>query len=368
MRQALQWLLTIRSEDDDEQRRGYTTALISLAMIATIIMVLPLPLMARSPSTGLIVLSAALLGFITSLLLARSGRITAGALVAITVVLVGVLAPTLRSSGPSFALFFLSLSVLIASLTLRPWQIWLVLLANLAGVAVALSRYGAGVLSEFENQMLVGGSLALLFSIAIISFLGASALKTAVGALRQARGAVEATAAALARSNSDLESQVAERTAALQSALAEVQARAEEQARLFAENEQQRATIREMSVPVIPISNRIVVLPLIGALDTGRLAALRGQALQTIEQARVRYLVLDITGVIVVDSQVAQEILAVVQAARLLGTEVILVGIRPEVAQAIVVLGLNLVGIRTFSTLQAALNALSDRQTAAVFS
>jgi rsbT co-antagonist protein RsbR len=76
--------------------------------------------------------------------------------------------------------------------------------------------------------------------------------------------------------------------------------------------------------------------------------------------------VLDITGVPIVDSQVAKGFLEVVQAARLLGSEAILVGIRPEVAQTVVGLGLDLRAIRTFSDLQSALARLGGRHAEAL--
>ncbi len=81
------------------------------------------------------------------------------------------------------------------------------------------------------------------------------------------------------------------------------------------------------------------------------------QALGALERSSARRLLLDITSVRVVDSQVAQGLIAAVQAGHLLGTEVTLVGIRPEVAQAIVALGLNLQGVQTFGDLQTALRA-----------
>lgn len=161
--------------------------------------------------------------------------------------------------------------------------------------------------------------------------------------------------AALQAAQSGLEAQVVERTAALQSALDEVGARADEQIRLLAENQQQRVTIMEISVPVLPVSANTLVMPLIGALDSNRLRQLHEQALHALEHSSARRLLLDITGVPVVDSQVAQGLIVTVQAGRLLGAEVMLVGIRPEVAQAIVGLGLNLSGIRTFRDLQTAL-------------
>lgn len=138
---------------------------------------------------------------------------------------------------------------------------------------------------------------------------------------------------------------------ALQEAFEQVQQQAEEQARLLAENTQQRETIRELGVPVLPISATSLVMPLVGALDTARLQQVQERALDAIQRATARYLVLDITGVPVVDTQVAQGLIGVVQAARLLGARVVLVGVRPEVAQAMVTLGIRLDGIQTAATL-----------------
>jgi rsbT co-antagonist protein RsbR len=114
----------------------------------------------------------------------------------------------------------------------------------------------------------------------------------------------------------------------------------------------QRNVIREMSVPVLPLSQSALVLPLIGALDSERLALVQEQALHAIEQLSGRFLILDITGVPIVDTAVAQGLIQIVHAARLLGSEVVLVGIRPEVAQAVVGLGIHLNDFVTRSTLQ----------------
>jgi anti-anti-sigma regulatory factor len=87
-----------------------------------------------------------------------------------------------------------------------------------------------------------------------------------------------------------------------------------------------------------------------------RLEMLQAQALHAVEQGRAHTLVLDITGVPLVDHEVAQGLLQVVRAARLLGTIVMLVGIRPEVAETMVELGLDFQGMHTFRDLQAALD------------
>lgn len=119
--------------------------------------------------------------------------------------------------------------------------------------------------------------------------------------------------------------------------------------------EQQREAIREMSVPILPINATTLVMPLVGALDTERLRLAQEQALQAIERTSAQRLILDITGVPIVDTQVAQGLIQIVRAGQLLGAEVMLVGIRPEVAQAIVGLGIDLHSVATQSSLQSGL-------------
>lgn len=156
----------------------------------------------------------------------------------------------------------------------------------------------------------------------------------------------------LQANQSDLEQQIAARTSALEQALADVRTRADAQTHLLEEVAQQRAVIRELSVPVIPVNQRTLVMPLVGAFDAARLHDVQEQALRAIERVGAKLLVLDITGVPLVDSHVAQGILTVVQATQLLGAETVLVGIRPEVAQTMVGLGLAMPGLRTASSLQ----------------
>ena len=153
-----------------------------------------------------------------------------------------------------------------------------------------------------------------------------------------------------------LETRIAERTQELQQALAEVEARAAAQERLLEENRQQRAIIQGLSVPVLPVSADTLIVPLVGALDTERLQTLQSRALHALERSTAQRLILDISGVPLVDSQVAQGLLAVVQQARLLGAEAVLVGIRPEVAQALVGIGVDLRRMRTYRDLEAALH------------
>jgi rsbT co-antagonist protein RsbR len=363
MRQRIAWLLAVRSQDEDEQRRGSMVVVVALGLIVTSVLLFPLTLQSTASISGRIVLVGSSLIELGVFFLARSGRVTLGAFTLILVILAGTVGPMIANHTVSFSIFYLALTLLIASLTLRPRQIWLVLLANLLVVAVFVSALPQTVWADQASAGMLVGGVIFLGIVGLISFLGANGMARVLRTVRQAQTQLEASAASLAQSNADLEQRIAERTAALQTALLEVQTQAEDQARLLAENEQQRTTIREMSVPVIPVSDTTMIVPLVGALDSGRLAQLCTQALQAIERTVTRYLILDITGVVIVDSQVAQGIIVVMEAARLLGTEVILVGIRPEVAQAIVQLGLQLAGVRTFSTLQTALSNISNPHT-----
>lgn len=161
-----------------------------------------------------------------------------------------------------------------------------------------------------------------------------------------------------------LEDQVAERTAALTRSLVEIEAQTSEQARLLAENAQQRQVIRDVSIPVLPIAAHTLVMPLVGVLDADRLCLLQMQAMTAITRTAAHWLVLDITGVPVVDSPVALGLLTTVKAARLLGAEVVLVGIRPEVAQTMIALDFTWAHVRTMSTLQSALALTVDGRVA----
>ncbi|WAS93562.1 STAS domain-containing protein [Nannocystis punicea] len=114
----------------------------------------------------------------------------------------------------------------------------------------------------------------------------------------------------------------------------------------------QAATLAELSTPLIPISGKIVAMPLIGSIDAARAQRIIDTLLSGISEARASTAILDITGVAVVDTQVADALLRAARSVRLLGAEVILTGIRPDVAQTLVNLGTNLEGIVTRATLQ----------------
>jgi rsbT co-antagonist protein RsbR len=114
----------------------------------------------------------------------------------------------------------------------------------------------------------------------------------------------------------------------------------------------QAMALAELSTPLIPINDEVLVMPLIGSIDSRRAQQVIESLLQGISTSRARVAILDITGVPLVDTQVANALLRSAQSVGLLGAQVILTGIRPEVAQTLVGLGADLGSIVTRSSLQ----------------
>jgi len=123
----------------------------------------------------------------------------------------------------------------------------------------------------------------------------------------------------------------------------------------------QQEEMLELSTPVVTLWDGIVALPLIGTLDSARTQVVMESLLQAIVQTNSRYAIIDITGVPTVDTLVAQHLLKTITAARLMGAECILSGIRPQIAQTIVHLGINLEDVITKSKMADAFRLALER-------
>ncbi len=117
-------------------------------------------------------------------------------------------------------------------------------------------------------------------------------------------------------------------------------------------NDIQQETLRSLATPLIPIAEKIIAMPLIGTIDTVRAQQVMETLLEGVAQHRADIAILDITGVKMIDAQVAQSLIHTAQAVRLLGARVILTGIQPHTAQTLVHLGTDLSSITTLATLQ----------------
>jgi rsbT co-antagonist protein RsbR len=146
----------------------------------------------------------------------------------------------------------------------------------------------------------------------------------------------------------DLERQHAElnaRTSQLQQALDEVQ--------------RTTHTLHSVQNPLVPIADGVLVMPLVGTFDSARTSQFIERLLQGVEQRGAHTVVLDVTGLPTIDSDAAHMLLQSTQAVRLLGTQLVMVGMTPNVAQTIVGLGLDLRAIRIERDLQSAVLSLS---------
>ena len=115
----------------------------------------------------------------------------------------------------------------------------------------------------------------------------------------------------------------------------------------------QRATLSELSTPIVPLADGVIAMPLVGAIDSERARQIMEALLGGLTASRAHTAILDITGVRAVDTHVAGALLQAARAARLLGARVIVTGIRPDVAQALVGLDTDWTGVETLANLQA---------------
>lgn len=120
--------------------------------------------------------------------------------------------------------------------------------------------------------------------------------------------------------------------------------------------EEQALAIRELTTPVMEIWDDILLLPIVGTLDSQRSADMMNQLLEAIVERQSRCVIIDVTGVEMVDTTTADHLLKVVRAAGLLGTRCVLTGLSPAVSQTLVAIGADLSEVRTLRNLKAGLH------------
>lgn len=229
---------------------------------------------------------------------------------------------SLNDGVKSSALLVVYIPIVAAPLLLRP--IWSFVYAGIALAAFLLVLFVSPSNAGWEwSETLLETVLAATYFglIALISYLSARGYERMLDAT--AKQAVE-----LDEARATLELRVEERTSEVRLALHDLQRSAE--------------TIRQLSVPIMPIGDGVLLLPLVGSIDTQRAEQVLNQLLETLHRERAHTILLDVTGVPVVDTQVARVLMQAAQATRLLGAAPILVGLRAEVAQTLVGLGLDL--------------------------
>ena len=357
------WLGRLSFEQPLEQRQAGMLQVMLLIMLSACAIGLPLSLLTIGANALLIPLLAypwLITCTVIALYLLRHGRFTLAVVVSSLSIILAIGLALLVSglAGGAVALLGFAIPCILAGLMLGRRGIAMASSLSIALVVTIglLETFTRGVVGFMPSEF--SSPLAIATTTTLIIVVQGLFLDRFGDSLRQALASALSREHELEQLRASLEQTVAERTASLQQALAEVEQR---EARLAGTLEELRASqlvIRELSAPVIPVLPGVLVAPLIGSLDSSRAGILSDNILRMVERERGQQVIFDITGVPLVDTQVAQVLLQTAAAIRLLGAESVLVGIRPEVAQTIVALGLDLSGIRTHPNLREAIEAI----------
>lgn len=345
---------------DIQQRRLLRLVLISL--IAGIAATAPIFLIFMAWPAGVIIVAAQLVVVVFSavaLYQLRAGNFQRAIMLATSGFLLSLacLFPALglRASTPFLPVAFipLTMATMLGSRLLTRATVGIsILIAGVAALeSLEIPWIGIIPMPELPEVVIVSTFAALVLIIGWFLLQSGQTLRTALAQGQQRQRELEEL-------RDSLETTVAERTASLQTALDEVAHREARLAQTLADLRSSQETIQELSAPVIPVLPGVLVVPLIGAIDSMRAAVMTEHVLSNIENRQTQAIIFDVTGVPIIDTQVAQVMLRTATAAQLLGTRVLLVGIRPEVAQTMVALNISLGAIRTFPDLRNAVESL----------
>lgn len=357
------WLSNIHIDDPLQQRQARLLQIMLLIMIAACVIGLPLNIGTANEQIAILPLISyplLLLASVIALVQLRHGHfaaavhlVTVGCTLAIGIALLGA-----GFERSEIILIAFTVPVALAALALGRRG-----LALAAGLSVMLVLIVATL--TLATPSLVGfvappaitpiaafGTFALIVGVlSLFLDLFGSSLRDALAIAQQHEHELE-------RLRASLEITVHERTTSLEHALQAGEEREAQLAQILVDLNLSEMTIRELSAPVLPVLPGVLVAPLIGALDQVRAKVLTTNVLSRVEQTQARYVIFDITGVPLVDTQVAHVVLQSAAAVRLLGAQALIVGIRPEVAQTIVTLGIDVGEIATYPDLQEAVSAL----------
>ncbi|MEF3274889.1 MAG: STAS domain-containing protein [Chloroflexus sp.] len=361
MKHLFSRFLHIRHDDEEMRQRGRNVVIIATGLLT--INVLIFLFLLGSPPLALDLLIATFLSVVLHsgiIILARQGRVNLAGWLIIVLALAGAIVATFVMPQRPIAMFFSTTPVLAATLLRFRGLVIVTIMVFFTFLVVAFGIPATPV--DLTTSSFLQSAAILCLFISLISFVQSAGNEALHQRLQAALQAAKHTAEQLQTLNAELDLRVHMQTAALQESMLELEERAEQQNRLLAEVIAQRNVIRQLSVPVLPVGYDALTMPLIGTIDHDRLRVILQRALEHIEAQRARWLILDVTGVPVIDTEVASGFLQLVQSARLLGAEVVLVGVHPEVAQTMISLGVELPVSHVFTDLAAAIAYVQKHQ------
>jgi rsbT co-antagonist protein RsbR len=357
----LLWLDRTRLTDPLQRQQARIIQIMFLTLGSSALLTMPLLLVTpRAQLATVLSLAGLLIGigcYALALTLIRRGSFNHGVILGLTgmtLVSTTFAVPSGVLQNGTAALSY-AIPVLISGLLIgRRTMIGMIAFCLALFVTIALLEQPSVGLAGFARSSIteVGGAI-MGFGV-IISLIGIF-ISLFGSTFRKMMLAQEERSTELQNLQATLEQTVLDRTASLEDALREGERREARLEEALAELQTSRATIRELSAPVIPVLPGVLVMPLVGALDEQRADEFAQNLLDGVSRQRAHTVILDVTGVPLVDTHVARTLVQAANAIRLLGARTLLVGIRPEVAQTLVSLGVDLSDIPTYADLQGAI-------------
>jgi rsbT co-antagonist protein RsbR len=361
-------LIASNLEDRDEARRARLLNVLVLSFLLGMILFsatglalwlwgedVPAMLFVGTPVIVVLILS-------TAYALNRSGRLQWAVWVFLGLLNVMLLGLLLVLGHRSAMPMFIPISVLAAAVLTHQRVafplavVWIVIYS-----AVVLSEVNGWheplmfpVDQPFPPQMLIIGRILAMGLMGVLAWLAAGNLIEAINDARRNLERAQLNEADLERARQSLTQQVRERTRDLENALVDVQESMLEQSALL-------KALRAQTIPVVPLFRQVIAVPVIGMLDAARVELLLSSLLEGIEQYDARLVLLDITGVPVVDEAAAQGLAEVIGGARLLGAECVIVGVNPEIAGKLVDLDVDLSWLTSRGDMEAGLRYAMQR-------
>lgn len=302
---------------------------------------------------------AAMLLTVVGYIVARRGALTGGGVMLVAGIMI-ILGYFLAFYGTRGSIpFFFIWPILISSILLEPaYTLVVALLVSLLMAGFSYAEFTQALpipLFQRTGTVAVGKFVSFTIEVIVVYWAAAFFNWMVSRSLRQMAKRFQVQVEESVVRERDLQMASAELQRALverEEKAAEAQRALEEVQHSQMEYERLLETIRQMATPVVPVYQGVLVMPLVGVIDEARAANIVSGLLAAVEKERARVIILDITGVPVVDTAVAQALLQAARAARLVGAEAVLVGISPQVAETIVSLGVDLADLVTKSDLQ----------------
>jgi len=358
-------LIRVRHTDEDVQRRGVNIILMAAGLhIMALLLTIYAGFAGRLSTQVLIPVAISLIVQTIVIVLARRGSVDLAGGILVGMAIVGITGGAIFSNDSLITPMFLVTPLLMAAAALQPVWIIVALIGVLTGMGLIYTMLLPVTLPEsiaaLRSAIFVVSGLIILFAalIGVLISVGHTHLQRRLHDEVKRANLANAELKVL---NEELDRRVQMQTEALRKTLQELEQQTLHQDQLLKEIAGQREVIRELSLPILPVGREVLVAPLIGALDQERMQQLQSQVLKRVERIHARLLILDVTGVPIIDTHVAQGLMNLVRGLRLLGANVALVGVRPEVAQTIVALGVHLRDIEVFSDLGSALQHAVNR-------